>query len=95
MTAQHADTIQMVINLPFDLLERAERLVERGLAENRESLLRAAIERFIAELEERISIEFQFAGMADDTEFQTLNLQVAAEFAVSDYEASHSSGSPG
>jgi len=87
MTIQKADTIQMVISLPFELLERTERLVDQGLAGNREALLRAAIERFVTELEERISIETRFSEMAEDAEFQALNLQVAEEFAISDYEA--------
>lgn len=87
MTVQRADTIPMVISLPFELLERTERLVERGLADNRDSLLRIAIEKFIDELEVRSSIDAELAAMADDEDFQALNRQVAAEFAASDYEA--------
>jgi len=84
MNVQRADTIPMVISLPFELLERTERLVERGLADNRDSLLRTAIEKFIDELEERSSIDAELAAMAEDEDFQALNRQVAAEFAASD-----------
>ena len=82
MTVQRADTIPMVISLPFELLERTERLVERGLADNRDSLLRTAIEKFIDELEERSSVDAELAAMAEDEDFQALNRQVAAEFAI-------------
>ncbi len=82
MTVQRADTIPMVISLPFELLERTERLVERGLADTRDSLLRTAIEKFIDELEERSSIDAELAAMAEDEDFQALNRQVAAEFAI-------------
>lgn len=87
MNTQPMDTIQTVISLPFDLLERTERLIAQGFAANRESLLQTAIEKFIADLEERISIDAQFADMAEDVAFQALNLQITEEFAGSDYEA--------
>lgn len=79
--------IQLVVTLPFDLLERTERLVERGYARNRDTLLTAAIEKFIAQLEEQIAVDADLLTMSADSDFQTLNLQIAEAFSESDYQA--------
>jgi metal-responsive CopG/Arc/MetJ family transcriptional regulator len=79
--------VQLVVTLPFELLERTERLIERGYARSRDTLLATAIEHFIAQLEERIDTDAQLLAMADDQDFQTLNLQIAEEFAESDYQS--------
>ena len=79
--------IPVVMELPSSLVERAERLVERGLARDRDALLTAAIEDFIARLEERLTVDAELLAMANDAEFQALNLRIAEEFAGSDYQA--------
>ena len=87
MVAETPRQIQLVVTMPFSLLERAQRLVERGYARNRDTLLAAAIEAFIAKLEERIAADAQLLAMANDPDFQSLNLKIAEEFAGSDYQA--------
>jgi metal-responsive CopG/Arc/MetJ family transcriptional regulator len=69
--------IQLVIALPFRLLEQMESLVERGYARNRNVLLAAAVENFISKLEEQSKIDAEFRAMASDSDFQSLNLQIA------------------
>ena len=79
--------IQLVISLPLQLIEKVEGLVEQGYARNRDVLLAAAIESFIVRLEERNAVDAELLAMANDPEFQSLNLQVAEEFSGSDYQA--------
>ena len=49
MTAQYAEPIQMVISLPFGLLERTEQLVQRGLTRDWDSLLPVIMAREVVE----------------------------------------------
>jgi len=78
-------TIRTTVTLPLDLANRSQQIVDKGQAPNRNALIVAALEHFIAELE-RAEIDRQFAAMADDAAYQTLNVDMAESFAESDWE---------
>jgi len=80
------ETVRTTINLPSGLVERAQRLVDMGLVQSRNALILAALEHFVEHLERQV-IDAQFAAMADDEAYHTLNLDLADEFAKSDWEA--------
>jgi metal-responsive CopG/Arc/MetJ family transcriptional regulator len=80
------DSVRTTVTLPGDLARRSQQLVDKGKVPNRNVLIVAALEHFIAELE-REEIDRQFAAMAEDIEYQTLNQEITASFADSDWEA--------
>jgi len=80
------ETVRTTTSLPSDLVERAQRMVDVGLARSRNALIVAALEHFVEHLERQV-IDAQFAAMADDEAYHTLNLDLADEFAESDWEA--------
>lgn len=79
-------TIRTTVTLPTELAERSQRLVDAGLVPSRSALIVNALEKFLAELEQR-EIDRHFAAMADDEAYQTLNEEMAEAFAESDWEA--------
>jgi len=79
-------TVRTTVSLPATLVERTQRLVDSGLAQSRNAVIVAALEHFLEHLE-RQAIDAQFAAMADDEAYQALNLEIADEFAESDWEA--------
>ncbi|HFQ92792.1 MAG TPA: CopG family transcriptional regulator [Anaerolineae bacterium] len=85
-TLEQFETVRTTVTLPVELMRRSQEIVESGLVPNRNALIVAAMEHFIAELE-REEIDRQFAAMANDEAFQTLQLEVAESFADSDWEA--------
>jgi len=80
------DTVRTTITLPLNLLQRSQELVDSGLVPNRNALIVAALEQFVADLE-REEIDRQFAAMAEDTEYQAWQTSMADSFAESDWEA--------
>lgn len=78
--------VRTTIDLPPVLLARAQRLVDENRVRSRNALITTALEYFLDHLE-REAIDAQFAAMADDEEYRTLNLALAEEFASSDWEA--------
>ena len=80
------ETVRTTVNLPAELLQRSQEFIDQGLIPNRNTLIIAALENFLAELE-RQAIDEQFAAMLDDTDYQTLNETVAKEFEESDWES--------
>lgn len=74
------------VDVPADLLERTQHLVEHGAARSRNSLIVTAIETYLDQLE-REAIDAQFAAMATDEPHQRLMVSIAKEFAASDWEA--------
>ena len=80
------DTVRTTVTLPRDLSQRSQRLVDSGKIPSRNALIVAALEHFIAELE-REEIDRQFAAMADDADYQSLNQELSESFAESDWEA--------
>lgn len=80
------DTIRTTVKLPASLLRRSQELVDSGRIPNRNALIIAALEQFIADWE-REEIDRLFAAMADDADYQILQVDVAESFAESDWEA--------
>lgn len=80
------DTVRTTVNLPAELLQRSQQVIDDGLIPNRNTLIITALENFLAELE-RQAIDAQFAVMLDDTEYQVLNEAIVEEFEESDWES--------
>ncbi len=85
-TLEKYDTIRTTVTLPASLLRRSQELVDAGRIPNRNALIIAALEQFIAAWE-RDEIDRQFMAMADDADYQALQANVAESFAESDWEA--------
>jgi metal-responsive CopG/Arc/MetJ family transcriptional regulator len=81
-----AETVRTTVSLPSDLQERAQYLIDMGLARNRNTLIVAALEHFLEHLERQV-IDAQFAAMADDETYSSLNLSLTDEFDESDWQA--------
>lgn len=79
------ETIRTTITLPAPLAERTQEWVDKGAVPNRNALIVAALERFLADLE-REEIDRQFAAMADDEAYRDLSEELEAAFADSDWE---------
>ncbi len=86
ITVRKDPRVRTTINLPSSLLDRSQRFVDSGLVTNRTSFIELALERLLDDLEEE-EIDGQFAAMADDPSYRSLNLAIAHEFAESDWEA--------
>jgi len=78
--------VRATVDLPPALLARTQRFVDEQVVHSRNALIIAALEYFLDHLE-RETIDAQFAAMANDEEYRTLNLALAEEFASSDWEA--------
>lgn len=86
LTTTHFESIRTTVTIPVTLIQRSQPFIDKGVMPNRNTLMVAALERFLAELE-RAEIDDQFAAMADDDEYQAFNMQMAESFASSDWEA--------
>ena len=80
------ETIRTTVTIPTSLMQRSQPFLDQGMVPNRNALVVAALERFLAELE-RQAIDRQFAAMADDLEYQAWHEQMAESFGASDWEA--------
>lgn len=80
------ESVRTTVTLPVTLMQRSQQFVDKGIVPNRNALVVAALERFLAELE-RAEIDRQFAVMADDDEYQAFSTQMTEAFADSDWEA--------
>lgn len=80
------ETVRTTVTLPTTLLQRSQEFVDSGRIPNRNALIVAAIERFVADLE-REAIDRQFAALAEDADYQTLQTDMTESFADSDWEA--------
>ena len=83
---QNKKTVRTTVTLPADLLQRSQKLVDAGQVPNRNVLIVSALERLLAELE-RAEIDRQFAALAEDEAYQTMQTEMAESFAESDWEA--------
>ena len=79
------ETVRTTVTLPSNLLQRSQELVDSGQVPNRNALIIAALEQFIADLE-REAIDRQFAAMAEDADYQTFQVEVTESFADTDWE---------
>ena len=80
------ETIRTTLTLPIDLVRRSQHFIHRGTIPSRNALIVTALERFLLELE-RQEIDRQFEAMAGDEPYQTINQQLADDFAESDWDA--------
>lgn len=83
---QNQEMVRTTITLPADLLQRSQKLIDAGKVPNRNVLIVSALERLLAELE-RAEIDRQFAAMAKDETYQTMQAEMAGSFEESDWEA--------
>ena len=83
---QTQETVRTTVTLPTDLLQRSQKLIDAGQVPNRNVLIVSALERLLNELE-RAEIDRQFAAMAEDEAYQTMQTQMAESFEESDWEA--------
>lgn len=60
--------------------------VKAGKAKSRDELIARALHKELAAIK-RAEIDASFAGMANDAEYQAEAMQIAEEFAQSDWEA--------
>jgi hypothetical protein len=79
------DFIHISINLPVDLLERSQRLIEQGFASDHNALIASALESLLRQVE-RQEIDAQLENMAKDADYQALNEAILGEFDESDWE---------
>ena len=87
MSAQMTQPMhRTTVDLPEHLLERAQRLVDKGAARSRNGVITAALETYLG-IMERQAIDEQFAAMASDESYQRLMVSLAEEFTRSNWEA--------
>ena len=75
------ETVRTTLTLPVNLVKRSQHFIDVGTIPNRNTLIVAALEHFLLELE-RQEIDRQFEAMADDKDYQSLNQQLAEDFAT-------------
>lgn len=80
------ETVRTTITVPTDLIKRSQHFIDAGSIPSRNALIVTALEHFLSELE-RQEIDRQFEALAEDETYQTMNQQVAEDFAASDWEA--------
>lgn len=80
------EAMRTTVTIPTSLIKRSQHFLDKGVVSNRNALVVAALERFLADLE-RQEIDRQFAAMADDFEYQSVNEQIVESFGTSDWEA--------
>jgi metal-responsive CopG/Arc/MetJ family transcriptional regulator len=78
--------IRTTVDIPRDLWERVRRAINNREVKSRNAFIVQALERYLEQLEEAW-IDGEFARMKNDEEYKALNLQMAKEFAQSDWEA--------
>jgi metal-responsive CopG/Arc/MetJ family transcriptional regulator len=71
--------------LSSDLLAAVDKVVQEGLARNRDELVESAIRRQLAELR-RSALDAEFQHMAGDLDYQSDVHQILKEFAQADRE---------
>jgi len=86
LTIGKTKQVRTTLTLPIELRERIERALGEGAAPSQNGLIVHAVEAYLAQREEA-RIDAQFAEMTQDPAYQMLQLQVAAEFSASDWEA--------
>ncbi len=83
---RHAQTVRTTLALPAGLLEAVDRIVRSGGARSRNALVAQAVRRELA-AQRRREIDAAFADMGRDDDVNREVLQIAGEFAQSDWEA--------
>ena len=80
------ETVRTTVTLPASLLKRSQKWIDSGQVPNRNMLIISALERLLAELE-RAEIDRQFAAMAEDEAYKSLQTDTDEFFDGSDWEA--------
>ena len=80
------ERVRTTVDIPKPLWERIRGVIDHHEIKSRNSLIIKALEKYLAEIEEEL-LDKEFARMADDEEYKSLNLRIAEEFAHSDWEA--------
>ena len=94
---QHSKS-QTPVLIPTNLVEAVDAAVAHGAAEDRDRFLVAAVENQLAICDQagaptrEAELDAAFELMASDPDYQKEALQIAEEFAVSDWEAFKSPG---
>ena len=78
--------VRTTLDLPRDLLERSNRVVDEGKVKSRNLLIIAALAQYLDTLE-RTEIEETFAHMRDDAVYRRLALSLAEDFSPTVREA--------
>ena len=78
--------VRTTLDLPRDLLERSNRVVDGGKVKSRNLLIAAALAEYLDSLE-RLEIDSAFAEMGHDAAYRGLTLHLAENFGPSDQEA--------
>jgi Arc/MetJ-type ribon-helix-helix transcriptional regulator len=79
-------TQRTTVALPTDLLEAADEAIARGAARSRNDLIARALLHELEAFQRRL-IDEAFSWMADDPVYRDEALEIADEFATSDWEA--------
>ncbi len=74
------------VDIPRHLWERVRRAIKNSEVKSQNAFIVRALERYLEELEEAL-IDEEFARMKSDEKYKALNIQMAEEFAQSDWEA--------
>jgi Arc/MetJ-type ribon-helix-helix transcriptional regulator len=82
------NTEPTTLALPSDLLAAVDKMVQEGLARNRDELVESAIRRQLAELR-RSALDAEFQHMAGDLDYQSEVHRILNEFAQADWETLH------
>lgn len=78
--------VRLTVDLPRELVQRADAAVAQGSARSRNRLIAHALETYLRQLAEA-EADAQFAAMSTDEAYQELALEITAEFAGPDREA--------
>ena len=79
-------SVRTTLSLPEELVNRTQRFVDSGTVPSRNALVVAAVAQYVEQLEES-EIDRQFEAIAEDVAYQELNVEIAAEFEESDWDA--------
>lgn len=82
----HQERIRTTIDLPTRLMVKTNKVLKLGVAKSRNALIIKALEEHLKRLENTL-IDEEFARMENDSNYCELNLQMAKEFAISDWES--------
>jgi metal-responsive CopG/Arc/MetJ family transcriptional regulator len=74
-----------MLTLSSDLLAAVDKVVQEGLARNRDELVESAIRRQLADLR-RSALDAEFQYMSEDLDYQSDVHQILKEFAQADSE---------
>jgi len=81
-----SNTVRTMLTIPQDILNAVDQVVSNGRARSRDEFVASALRRELQRIADA-AIDAEFAGMADDVDYQAEARQIADEFACADWEA--------